>query len=169
MRPWLRPTQLAARVWEIDLQALSRRGVRAAILDLDNTLVDWNRSEVRPQVRDWLETARQRGFGLCLVSNAVRGKRVRMVCQELGLPAVIRAGKPLARAFRRGLAVLGTRAEETCAIGDQVFTDILGANRLGLVTILLEPLNPRESPHTRLLRLVERPLRRRWLCSGPSA
>jgi len=62
---------------------------------------------------------------------------------------------------------MGTDPASTCAIGDQVFTDMLGANLLGIKTILVTPLSPHESPHTRLIRLIERPLRRRWAQSRP--
>lgn len=158
----LRPTLLAERIWEVDLGALWARGVRGLILDLDNTLVDWNAEELRPQVRAWVEEARRRGFRMCLVSNAFFGKRVKRVAEELGMERVVRSGKPFPGAFRKGMALLGTDPASTCAVGDQVFTDLLGANRLGLVTVLLTPLSPRESGHTRLIRLVERPLRRRW-------
>jgi hypothetical protein len=162
MSGWLRPTVLAERVWEVELEALWARGVRGLILDLDNTLVDWNAEQLRPPVRAWVEEAKRRGFRECLVSNAFFGKRVKRVAKELGIESVVRAGKPFPGAFRRGMALLGTDAGSTCAIGDQVFTDLLGANRLGLVTVLLTPLSPRESWHTRLIRRVERPLRRRW-------
>lgn len=162
MRPLLRPRRLARTVWEVEVGWLADQGIRGVLLDLDNTLVDWNQSWVRPQVRAWVEQARRGGLGLCLVSNAFWGKRVRRVATELGLAAVVRAGKPLPRAFRRGMAALGTGPKDTCVIGDQVFTDMVGANWLGLMTILVSPLHPRESPHTRLIRLVEAPLRRRW-------
>jgi HAD superfamily phosphatase (TIGR01668 family) len=101
-------------------------------------------------------------MALCLVSNAVRGRRVMQVAHEMGLSAVKLAGKPFPMAFRRAMAVMGTDADSTCAVGDQVFTDMLGANWLGIKTVLVAPLSARESPHTRLIRLVERPLRRRW-------
>lgn len=162
MRSLVTPTFLAESVWSVDLDALVRLGVRGIILDLDNTIVDWNQSWLRPEVREWVRSARERGLGLCLVSNAVRGGRVEQVAKELGIGAVLRAGKPLPGAFRRGMAALVTDPRSTCAIGDQVFTDILGASRLGLVTVLVEPLSPRESFHTRLIRLIESPLRRRW-------
>ena len=162
MRSLLRPTLLADAVWSIDLDALVRRGIQGLILDLDNTLVDWNQSWVRPQVRAWIEAAQERGLRVCLLSNALRGARVARVARELGVAAVVRAGKPLARAFRRGLAVLGTEPASTCAVGDQVFTDMVGANRLGLTTVLVRPFTPREPFHTRLVRLIEGPLRRRW-------
>ena len=158
----MRPSRRARRIWEVDPEELWGQGIRGLILDLDNTLVDWNRTELRPEVSAWFETARGCGLKLCLVSNAFHGKRVQAVARELGIPEIKRAGKPFARAFRRGMAQLGTTPGQTCVFGDQVFTDMLGANRLGIMTVLLEPLSPRESPHTRLIRLIERPLRRRW-------
>lgn len=162
MRKLLRPARMARCIWELDLDQLWEQGVRGLILDLDNTLVEWNREELRPEVRAWVEAARRRGLRLCLVSNAFRGRRVRAVAEALGIPVVVQAMKPFPRAFRKALATLGTEAGGTCAVGDQVFTDMLGANWLGLVTILLAPLAPRESPHTKAIRLLERPLRRKW-------
>ncbi len=158
----LAPTVLANAIWEIDLQSLLQIGIRGLILDLDNTLVDWNRNDIRPQVRQWLESARSAGMRMTLVSNAIRGKRVKAIGAKLDLPVVTWALKPFAGGFRRAMALMGTVPASTCAIGDQVFTDILGANRLGIRTVLLTPLSPRESPHTRLVRRIERPLRRRW-------
>jgi len=162
MRNLLRPTLMADAVWEIDLDALWERGVRGLILDLDNTLVEWNGSRVRPEVRRWLEAARRKGMRLAMASNAIRGRRVVDLAKDLEVPVVKQAGKPFPVAFRRAMAAMGTDPGTTCAVGDQVFTDMLGANWLGLTTVLVKPLSKHESPHTRLIRLVERPLRRRW-------
>jgi HAD superfamily phosphatase (TIGR01668 family) len=162
LRNLFRPTLLADNIWEIVLEDLTARGIRGLILDLDNTLVDWNESFLRPEVEVWLAKARAVGMRLCLASNAVRGGRVARVAEKLDLPAVIRAGKPFPVAFRKAMAALETEPASTCAIGDQVFTDMLGANWLGLTTVLVKPLSPKESPHTRVIRLIERPLRRRW-------
>ncbi len=158
---------LADVIWEVDVGSLLAEGVCGLILDLDNTLANWNEYDVRPEAREWLEAARALGMRACLVSNAFRGSRVKAVGAELGLPVVIWALKPLPRGFRRAMELMGTDAGSTCAIGDQVFTDMLGANMAGIKTVLVTPLSPRESPHTRLIRLIERPLRRRWARSRP--
>lgn len=158
MRPWL----VAEAIWTVDLDRLWHRGIRGLILDLDNTIVEWNASRLWPAAREWIEKARRRPFRICVVSNALRGPRVARVAAELRVQAVVRAGKPFPRAFRRAMAVLKTDRQSTCVIGDQVFTDIVGANWLGLTTILVRPLSPRESPHTRFIRLLERPFRNRW-------
>jgi len=162
MRRWLRPTYIVDRIHEIEIRSLWARGIRGVILDLDNTLVPWNQAELPPEIQRWIEMAKIQGLRLCLVSNAFRGARVKQVAERLGLNFVLRAGKPFPWAFRRGLAMLGTAPQQTCAIGDQIFTDMLGANWLGLDTILVTPMTTRESPHTRLIRFLERPLRRRW-------
>ncbi len=156
------PSQLVGAVWEINLEKLWSEGIRGLILDLDNTLTDWNESYLRPEVRAWIASAQSFGFKLCLVSNAFRGTRVKKVAEELGLQVVIWACKPFPVAFRRAMRAMGTEVKTTCAIGDQVFTDMLGANWLGLRTILVTPLNLRESPHTQLIRKLEKPLRTRW-------
>jgi len=166
VRNFAKPTFLADSVWAVKLDALVRLGIRAIILDLDNTIVDWNQSWLRPQVREWVSAAQERGLGLCLVSNALRSGRVRQIASQLGALVVLRAGKPFPGGFRRALEALGANARSTCAIGDQVFTDVVGANWSGITSILVEPLSPRESPHTRLIRLIERPLRRRWMRQG---
>jgi len=167
VRALLAPTMLAEAIWDVDLESLSADGVRGLILDLDNTLVDWNRNDVRSETRGWLGAARAAGMRLSLVSNAIRGKRVRVIGAELDLLVVTWALKPFPGGFRRAMALMGTDPASTCAIGDQVFTDMLGANLLGIKTILVTPLSPHESPHTRLIRLIERPLRRRWAQSRP--
>ena len=158
----LRPTILAEAIWCLDLASLRRSGIRGIILDLDNTIANWNEAQVHPKARAWIEEARRLGMRICLASNALRAGRVSQVARSLDVPALTRAGKPFPRAFRRAMLQLGTEPQSTCAIGDQIFTDILGANRAGLTTVLVSPLSPRESPHTRLIRLIERPLRRRW-------
>jgi hypothetical protein len=149
-------------VWEIGLDDLWRRSIRGVILDLDNTIVPWNTTAVHPEARAWIAAALQHGLRVCLLSNALRRKRVAQVARDLRIVGFTRAGKPLPSAFRRAMAALGTTADTTCAIGDQLFTDMLGANWLGITTVLVDPISPREPPHTRLVRLLERALRRRW-------
>lgn len=157
-----KPTMLAEAIWLVDLSARWEAGVRGLILDLDNTLTDWNATYLRPEVRRWVEEAQARGFRLCLVSNAFRGRRVKAIAAELGIGVIIWACKPLARGYRAAMRLMETAPDSTCVIGDQVFTDILGANIVGARSVLLTPLSPIESPHTQLIRRLEAPLRSKW-------
>ncbi len=152
---WLRPAAQVETIYEIDPRALEARGVRGVILDLDNTIVPWGNWQAAPELPGWIAAARDGGLRLCIVSNNA-GARVRHLANSLGLPVVTGALKPGSGAIRRALAMMGTTPATTALIGDQLFTDILGGNRLGLHTILVRPQSGREFPLTRLVRLAER-------------
>jgi uncharacterized protein len=152
---WLRPAAQVPTIYDIDLAALRARGIRGVILDLDNTIVPWGAREVGLRLPTWIAEARAADLRLCIVSNN-RGSRVTAIADRLGLPVVTWALKPRRRAIRRALVVMGTTPDATALVGDQVFTDILGGNRLGLHTILVRPQSQREFILTRLVRLLER-------------
>jgi HAD superfamily phosphatase (TIGR01668 family) len=140
---------------EISLDDLTAWGIRGIVVDLDNTVCAYHRPELAPGVAGWVAAARERGFGLVLVSNNF-SERVASVGAQLGIPVVANALKPLPFAFLRALRLLGTPRHQTVVIGDQLFTDVLGAKLLGLRTILTVPLVSREFPLTRVLRFLER-------------
>jgi HAD superfamily phosphatase (TIGR01668 family) len=140
-------------------------GIKAVLLDLDNTLVEWNNPEPTVELKQWLAAVRARGMQPCLVSNN-RGARVSEFAAKVGLPYVSRAVKPRRKGFREAMAKLGVTPAQTAVVGDQLFTDILGGNRSGAYTILVQPLHPRELLWTRMMRRFERPLLRRWHAEG---
>jgi HAD superfamily phosphatase (TIGR01668 family) len=155
MLNWLRPHKIIQRLDDLDCRALVEQGVRGVMLDLDNTLTHWHSHHISPAVEAWIGTLWQSGLRACMVTNAGAAHRVRPVADRLGLPWVVRACKPLAGGFQRGMRLLGTAPEETAMIGDMLFTDVLGGNRLGLMTILVEPMSIRESF---CARFIHRPL-----------
>lgn len=153
----LRPNRIARRLTDIDLITLEDRGIQGILLDLDNTLTPWRSRVVSSETQIWVTEARMAGLRLCIVTNAASHARVKPVADELDLPYVVRAVKPLAHGFHAAMHLLNTTPATTAAIGDQVFTDIFGANRLGIYTILVEPLSEHEALVTKLL---QRPLER---------
>lgn len=156
MGRWLRPDAEADSIYAIDPAALRAGGIRGVILDLDNTIVPWGAWDVPAALGHWIAAARGADLRLCIVSNNA-GARVAHIAAALDLPAVPGAWKPLGRrALRQALGILGTEPGTTALIGDQVFTDVLGGNWLGLHTILVHPQSAREFPLTRLTRLAER-------------
>src|SRR5690242_3095607 len=106
-----RPAMVADSVAHIDLEGLRARGIGALLLDLDNTLVLWRSQEVREEVSHWIIRARELGFQVCIVSNAMKTSRVEGVARQLGIPFAVRARKPARRAFRRASALLGVPPE----------------------------------------------------------
>lgn len=151
----LTPDLYYSHVTAIDLGELASRGVRHLLLDLDNTLLPRDSSDITPAVRGWLDGLAGHDLTACLVSNNWHA-HVMDVADELHLPIVAKALKPFPGAFRRGLRVLGATADTTAVIGDQVFTDVLGGNLSKMTTVLVTPLSASDLPHTLVLRRLER-------------
>ncbi len=149
----------AASVLEITPEFLAAQRIRALLLDVDNTLVPWQAAEATPAVADWVRSLHGVGVSMCLVSNTHRKRRLQHLGDALGIQYVLRGGKPLPHGFLRALDQLGTAREEAAMVGDQLITDILGANRIGIRTILVAPLSPVEFWGTRVVhRSLERVL-----------
>ncbi len=157
----LRPNLYVESFHHIDFDYLRQQGIKAICSDLDNTLVAWESEVANPELLDWLKKARAAGFELYLISNAVP-KRFEHFTRLLGVKGISNAGKPRKRAFLQALRDLGRSAEEVALVGDQIFTDVLGGNRVGLFTILVVPLSKKEFLGTRIMRRLERVVMR-WL------
>jgi HAD superfamily phosphatase (TIGR01668 family) len=156
----LRPDGHATSLVAIAGQGLWERGIRGIVLDLDNTCCAYHRPELAEGVAAWVAAELARGFRIVLVSNNF-SERVAAAGSLLGVPVVANALKPLPFGFLRALRLLRTRRRETIVIGDQVFTDVLGAKLLGLRTVLTEPIVAHDFPLTRVLRMFERLLYKR--------
>lgn len=149
------PDHHARTLPEVSLDALAAAGIRGIVVDLDNTVCAYRQPELAPGVAEWVAEARRRGFALVLVSNNF-SERVASIGARLGIPVVPNALKPLPFAFLRALRLLRTPRRETVVIGDQLFTDVLGAKLVGLRTVLTQPLVAHDFALTRILRFLER-------------
>jgi len=156
------PDRAVASVADLDPGVLLGGGIRGIILDLDNTIVPWGEAAPPSFVREWVHRVRAAGLRGCIVSNN-SSAWVAQVGDILSLPVVGWALKPMPFGFLRAMALMGTRARETALIGDQLFTDVLGGNLLGVHTILVEPLSVREFATTRVIRRIERLVRAKVL------
>ncbi|MGE5545244.1 MAG: YqeG family HAD IIIA-type phosphatase [Bacillota bacterium] len=154
MKKYLFPDVYVESILDLPLEKLYAHGIRAFILDLDNTVTEWNSQEVKSEVVAWMKEVKNKGFKACIASNNGR-ERVVAVAEGLGIPFVSKAGKPRRKAFCRALKVMDSSPEETAVVGDQIFTDILGGNRMNLFTILVVPINKREFIGTRVMRKFE--------------
>lgn len=149
------PHLAVRRVSEIPLDLLVRRGIEGVVFDLDNTLVPYGSWDVPEDVARWMDELRARGLRGAVVSNALP-QRVRRLAAAVGWPAVGGLPKPSLQRLRRAMRVLRTTPSTTALVGDQLFTDVWAGNRLGLFTVLVEPMDRREFITTRLVRYVER-------------
>ncbi|EGO61896.1 YqeG family HAD IIIA-type phosphatase [Acetonema longum] len=155
MLKYLCPGTIVNSLYEIDIQALRKNGIKGMILDLDNTIIPWDSSILGPEVLLWLESVLAFGMGIGLVSNN-RQKRVGEIARILNVPYVARAFKPAKKGF---LSIMGTMSllpHEVAVVGDQLYTDVLGGNRLGSYTIWVKPLSTQEFIGTKVTRFIEK-------------
>ncbi|WP_337868767.1 YqeG family HAD IIIA-type phosphatase [Meiothermus sp.] len=158
----LRPKAHLQSVTAITPQWLEERGLKAVLLDLDNTLVPYKTYGEAPEgLVEWLQTLKEAGIQVMLVSNGSR-RRVRYWRAKLGVPGFGPAGKPWF-GFRKALRRLALTHRQVAVVGDQLFTDVLGGNLVGAYTVLVPPLSKREMGYTRLVRKLER-----WVLRNPS-
>lgn len=156
----LKPNLHVASVTDVSVAWLREHGVHAVLIDADDTLVVRDGAPVGTDVRAWFDALKAAGIAVALLSNGTRA-RVAALGVDLGVRAFALSGKPFGFAFRRGLRALGSDARHTAMVGDQLFTDVLGANCAGLISILVTPLSPGRHAHTRAARRLER-----WVLTG---
>lgn len=151
----LGPDRFAPRLKDVDLEDLQRCGLRGLIVDLDNTLLGFAQTELAADHLAWIRDAHDRGFAICMVSNNF-SERVRSIARQLDILCVPNALKPLPFGFLRAKKMLGLPRREIAVVGDQLFTDVLGAKLCGHYAILTEPIETKDFPITRLFRFFER-------------
>lgn len=166
----LTPTIVVETVKDDVLQpdALKERGIRAIITDLDNTLVPWRHYEIAPGVVEWLARLEVAGIKICIASNTIHTERLLQLADTMKIPFVDRVRKPATGGFYRAMRLMQSSRADTAVFGDQIFTDMLAGNRMGLTTILLRPpLSREEFISTQFVRYMEnfviRRLRKRGL------
>lgn len=151
----LRPDFCFSRVEHISADWLRGRGIAGVLLDIDNTITRWERRAVPEGELAWLHGLRDSGVAIRFLSNGLPHK-LAAVTGQTGIDHVHgRPMKPLAIAFRKGIGELGLPAHAVLMVGDSVFTDILGANRAGLWTALVDPLSPVDFLGSKFWRLLE--------------
>ena len=149
------PVIYADSVFDIDLEKLKNEGVKAFIFDIDNTVATYAMPVLDGRTAAWLKGLSDMGFGVYFVSNN-SVKRVRIFAESAGVPYIGRAMKPLRLCLRRACRRMGVKPQETALVGDQLFTDIWGGNRMGMVTVLVNPISVSEDSFVHLKRGLER-------------
>jgi HAD superfamily phosphatase (TIGR01668 family) len=152
----LTPHFRVRRVWELTPERLDQWGLCGLLLDVDCTLARYHREAPLPEAAVWLEQIRRAGIGICLISNGLGG-RIRKFAEQLCLPCVSRAMKPLPWGVRKAAKMIHFPPAQTAMVGDQIFADVMAGRLAGIRTILVEPIHPEEEHwFTRLKRPAER-------------
>lgn len=153
---------LYPRLWResayhLPYQKMAEKGIHGLIFDIDNTLAFHDIPADR-QAEELFARLHQLGFTTCLLSNN-KEPRVKAFAQATGASFyVFKGGKPGTKGYRKAMELMGTAPADTVAVGDQLFTDILGANLAGIYSILVTPMNPKEEIQIVLKRFLEKPV-----------
>lgn len=134
------PQERYESIYEIDGKSLRERGVRLLLMDLDNTISPYGCNEPARNLAEWVAELRGAGVEPFILSNSRKPTRVQEFAGKLGVPFHRRAGKPKRGGFLAAMQEMGCSRRETAMVGDQIFTDILGANRAGVYSFLVRPL-----------------------------
>jgi HAD superfamily phosphatase (TIGR01668 family) len=151
------PSSSLDRVEDVDLGALKVAGKSLVLLDVDNTLLPWREYEFPQSVLDWLERGKRLGLEFCILSNTRHPERLQKISETIGVPFIRGKFKPSRKMYLMALEKYGKRPEEAVMLGDQLLTDVLGANRSGIDAVWIRPVAKREFIGTRIVsRNIER-------------
>lgn len=156
------PKEYLKNVREISLELLNKNKIKALILDVDNTLINFDR-QMQEGTQEWVENLKAEGIKFCIVSNSNKEEKIKGVAEKLDIPYIFFARKPFKSGFVRAKELLDLEFENIAAVGDQIFTDIIGANRCNMFSILVEPIEEKDYLVTRIKRPVERLVIKKYL------
>ena len=146
---------------DINIDEMKKAGITAFLCDIDNTMAITKAEFPSDEVVEWVREAQEKGFKVCLVSNNNK-KRVSKFAEPLGVPYVYRAMKPLVGGYIKAIKILNIEPSKACMVGDQIFTDIWGANRVGMYSVLVNRLSQKESFLSLWKRPFEKMVMKKW-------
>ncbi|MCI8519217.1 MAG: YqeG family HAD IIIA-type phosphatase [Clostridia bacterium] len=149
-------------VTKITIDFLKENGIKALILDIDNTLLDFDKNLLQG-AEEWCNNLKGQGIKFYILSNTNKKEKVEMVSKRLDIPYIMFAKKPLKKGFIKAKQALNLEESQIAVAGDQIFTDVIGANRSKMFSILTKPIDKRDILMTRIKRPLEDALIRRYL------
>lgn len=148
------PGEYVDSTYEIDFDRLYKEGCRGIIFDIDNTLVPHG-APADERACALFSHLKELGYQCMLLSNN-KEPRVKMFNDAVGVSYIFKAGKPNPANYRKAMELMGTDQRNTIFVGDQIFTDVYGANLAGIRTILVKPIHPKEEIQIVLKRYLEK-------------
>lgn len=149
-------------VREITIEFLKKNEIKALILDVDNTLIDYDR-KLEDSTIKWAEELKKQGIKLYILSNTNKKDKVQEVAKKLKIEYEYFAKKPFKTGFKKVQTKLQEEAKNIGVVGDQIFTDIIGGNRCKMFTILVEPIAEKDIWITMLKRPIENTIKRQYI------
>ncbi|TCK98374.1 hypothetical protein EDC19_0794 [Natranaerovirga hydrolytica] len=142
-------------IYDVNYKKMYEEGIRGILFDIDNTLVPYDVAHPNEKIIRLFEELKEMGFKICLVSNNNKDRVIKFN-ESLKLIAIHKALKPFTKNLRKAMKLLETTNQETVIVGDQIFTDVLGGNRLNIKTVLVVPIQDKEEWITKVKRRTEK-------------
>lgn len=156
------PNDYFKSVTDITYEYLIKNNIKALILDVDNTLIDYDKN-LSEDIIKWAKDLKNNNIKMIILSNSNKKEKVKNVANKLELEYFSFATKPLKRGFKKAKNKLGIDSTNIAAVGDQIFTDVIGANRMKMYSILVEPIAERDILVTRIKRPIENYIKRKYM------
>lgn len=150
----LYPRLYCEKITTITPEYLKENNIKGLVLDVDNTMLDFN-LKIVDGLKEWHDKIKESGVKCIILSNSNKTTKVKMVADLLGIPYLKMALKPLKMGFKKAQRQLDIPFENIAAVGDQIFTDVIGANRVKMFSILVKPLDKKDLWMTRFKRPIE--------------
>jgi len=157
----LYPKEHFNNVRDIKIEFLQKNKIKALILDVDNTLIDYDKNLTEETIK-WAEDLKQQGIKLYILSNSNKKEKVKTVAEKLQIEYEYFGKKPLKTGFKKVQKKIQENAENIGVVGDQIFTDVLGGNRCKMFTILVEPIAEKDIWITLIKRPIENAIKNRY-------
>ena len=162
MSNWFMPDYIFAKFDDITADFLRGLGIKALLIDIDNTLAPYEVAEPDERIAAWFKMLRENGISATLVSNNGR-ERVELFNRSLGLPYYYKSGKPFAKNLKKAMAAMGSDKSNTAMLGDQLLTDAAAGKHIGLTTIIVPPIRDKSNLFFRSKRALEVPTIKRYV------
>lgn len=153
------PDGVYRSIYDLDIRKLAGQGITLLLADLDNTIAAYSVLTPAQEVRDWTGRLDSAGIHLFILSNNRKPVRARAYAEALGVPFIGHAGKPRAASFFKAMERMGRTPKQTAMVGDQIFTDVLGAKNAGIPVYLVKPIQLAGHPGRCLRYAAETPFR----------
>ncbi len=150
-----KPTMYMKDIYSVDFDKIYQMGYRVLFIDLDNTLVAHDEKKPNERVYELISSLKKRGFFVVILSNNKK-KRVETFVEDLDVISLYSARKPMGFKYKRIIEEYDLRKSEILCIGDQIMTDVYGANKLNLSNMLVDPLAQKDIVFTKINRLIEK-------------
>lgn len=156
------PKDYFNNVTEIKCDYLKEKNIQALILDVDNTLIDYDRN-LSSEIIEWVENLKKNNIKMFILSNSNKKDKVKEVADKLDLEYIYFGMKPLKKGFKKAKEKLNISNNNIAVVGDQIFTDVIGANRMKMYSILVEPIKEKDIFITLLKRPIENFIKKKYL------